>query len=200
MTKPTGRPRKQYLGVRFGRLVVIGESLPGPYRARRLLVRCDCGTEKTVWLVNLVGGDTKSCGCLQQEWVAEQRARGEERAKIPEYRAWAQMIHRCTNPRNKNWKGYGGRGITVCPEWQNDYLAFLNHVGQRPGPKYSLDRYPNNDGNYEPGNVRWATAKEQMNNRRPSSQWNFRRCLHTELRKAVVKGNNAQPGLEKADR
>lgn len=76
------------------------------------------------------------------------------------------MRERCQQPLgHKDYPFYGARGIRVCPEWQQDFAAFLAHIGYRPSPKHSLDRWPNNRGNYEPGNVRWATAKQQANNR-----------------------------------
>lgn len=77
------------------------------------------------------------------------------------------MKNRCTNPKCQRYEIYGGRGIKVCDRWTASYEAFLADVGRRPGPEYSLDRYPDRDGNYEPGNVRWATRSEQMLNRRP---------------------------------
>lgn len=83
----------------------------------------------------------------------------------PEYKAWDSMIDRCCNPRNKDWKWYGAKGVTVAAEWRHDAVAFIKHVGPRPSPKHSLDRYPNREGSYEPGNVRWATPVEQARNR-----------------------------------
>jgi hypothetical protein len=75
------------------------------------------------------------------------------------------MIQRCTNPRRKKYPNYGARGITVCEYWKNSFAAFLSDVGRRPTPRHSIDRI-NNDGNYEPGNVRWALPVEQAHNRR----------------------------------
>lgn len=83
----------------------------------------------------------------------------------PEYAAWHSMLSRCTNPNVKKYPLYGGLGIRVCDEWSHDYAAFLEHIGRRPGPEYSLDRI-NPFGNYEPGNVRWATLSTQNRNRR----------------------------------
>ena len=82
----------------------------------------------------------------------------------PEYWAWASLRQRCLNPANPQFHDYGGRGITVCPEWANDFMAFYNH-GPRPSPRYSIDRKDNNKG-YEPGNVRWAVRGDQQRNRR----------------------------------
>lgn len=84
----------------------------------------------------------------------------------PEQYAWSHMKQRCFNPNNKRYKDYGGRGIKVCDEWVNDFKSFYNYIGERPSSNHSLDRIDNN-GNYEPGNVRWSTYEEQNNNRRP---------------------------------
>lgn len=81
-----------------------------------------------------------------------------------EYRLWSSMITRCTNPKFKDWHLYGGRGITVCERWRRSFAAFFVDVGARPSQHHSLDRWPDPDGNYEPGNVRWATGTEQCRN------------------------------------
>jgi|SRR5579872_1036934 len=83
----------------------------------------------------------------------------------PEYRSWCSMKGRCFNENNHAYPNYGGRGITVCDQWKDDFLAFFNYMGKKPDNKYSIDRI-NNDGNYEPGNVRWADSRTQNKNRR----------------------------------
>lgn len=83
---------------------------------------------------------------------------------LSEYSAWYNMLARCDNPKNPRYDSYGGRGITVHHDWRN-FQRFLEDVGPKPTPKHSLDRWPNNDGNYEPGNVKWSTGREQQRNR-----------------------------------
>lgn len=82
----------------------------------------------------------------------------------PEYSSYRAMIQRCYNPNNIRYKNYGAKGISVCPKWKGSFKNFLADVGPKPSPKHSIDRYPNRNGNYEPGNVRWATRKEQDRN------------------------------------
>ena len=119
---------------------------------------CDCGTVCQTRGVDIRRGQAKSCGCLKSR-----KTHG--LTGTVEYRAWYHMKQRCTMPNHCRWEHYGGRGIKVCDEWITSFEAFLSHVGPKPGPGYSLDRI-DNDGNYEPGNVRWATASEQANNKR----------------------------------
>lgn len=90
-------------------------------------------------------------------------------SKTPEYSAWRAMLLRCNNPNNHNYHNYGGRGIKVCDEWQDSFTNFYKHIGKKPNKTLTLDRI-DNDGNYEPGNVHWATRTEQNRNRRKPSR------------------------------
>lgn len=122
--------------------------------------RCDCGNEVVTASVDLVSGATKSCGCIIGKHKRTHGATG-----TPEFRAWDAMRRRCADLTNAD---YGGRGIQVCARWQGSFENFIADMGKRPTADHSLDRYPNNDGNYEPGNCRWATRADQGNNRRSS--------------------------------
>ena len=96
------------------------------------------------------------------------RKKQHKQSHTAEYVCWENMLQRCLNPNNCNYPRYGARGILVCERWQgpNGFINFLSDVGRRPSSRHSLDRYPDNDGNYEPGNVRWATRSEQLRNTR----------------------------------
>lgn len=151
------------VGQRFGRWVVTGEA--EKIGVRKLIpVRCDCGTTKSVDRSNLVGGLTKSCGCLAVESIVA-RTLTHGMTESPEYQSWCHAKARCGNPNHKDYADYGGRGIRVCDEWMESFEAFYNHVGRKPGRLHSLDRIDPN-GHYAPGNVRWATPSEQRLNRR----------------------------------
>lgn len=97
-----------------------------------------------------------------------------EMRATPEFLCWKNMHDRCINPNHRAYHNYGGRGITVCERWRK-FENFLEDVGPRPTEIHSLDRWPDNNGHYEPGNVRWATPKQQIENRRPRSEWR-RQC------------------------
>lgn len=149
------------VGQRFGRLVVqrLGEGRTAGGGVRWWCL-CDCGTEKVINGNSLAAGNSRSCGCLHRDAV--HRTHGASGTK--EYRAWAQMKSRCNDPANARFSDYGGRGISVCERWAK-FETFMEDLGPRPDG-CSLDRI-DNDGNYEPGNVRWATGAEQAANKRP---------------------------------
>jgi len=158
-------------GQRYGRLVAI-DSIEYDARSRmaRWRFQCDCGREHFALTGNVRAGRTQSCGCLQNE-LSAQRETTHGMYGTPEYISWASMIQRCENQHKKNYPNYGGRGIAVCARWRA-FEHFLADMGPRPSGT-TLDRYPNKDGNYEPDNCRWATAKEQANNRR-TRRWRRR--------------------------
>jgi len=133
----------------------------------RWLCRCDCGIEKTVMAHNLKCGNTVSCGCHRRSrrFSIHKHGHAKDGQASREYTAWAHAKTRCSNPNDKKWKDYGGRGITMCKEWRESFSAFLSYMGECP-PRLTLDRYPNNNGNYEPGNCRWASVHDQNLNRR----------------------------------
>lgn len=158
---------------RFGRLTVVEEKLtPCGDRFRTMAIcDCDCGGKVTTRLSELKRGHVQSCGCLRRDvGIARAACRPGLRhgdCKSAEYSTWESMLTRCTNPKTKNWLSYGGRGITVCDRWRSDYANFIADMGRKPSPQHSIDRVDNN-GNYEPGNCRWATDAEQRSNKR----WN----------------------------
>lgn len=141
-------------------------TVTGPSETRRYYVACvcACGSLREVAVGQLTNGYARSCGCLA-------RLPESERAKFPpkypsEYKIWKGMRSRCLLKNDSHYPSYGGRGIRICDRWSS-YEAFLQDVGRRPSPRHTLDRI-DNDGDYEPGNVRWATAKEQNRNTRRS--------------------------------
>lgn len=152
-------------GDRFGRLV-FKESVEIRKRGTRYgIFVCDCGTEKEISIPNVATGKSRSCGCLAVE-VTGDRARTHGMTGTPEYRTWNNMWNRCTNPVTSRYERYGGRGITVCDRWCS-FENFIEDMGPRPSPMHSIERDDVN-GNYEPGNCRWATRKEQHWNKSTS--------------------------------
>lgn len=170
LSPATPKPRKKrdpILGRRVGRLIAIEciEKRNGSYIWR---CQCDCGNTALVASGNLSPKRQSSCGCLRREMQSSPNWKPNIKHGLngsPEHRAWRSIKGHCYDPNNSQFKHYGGRGITVCDEWLNSVEAFYAAVGPRPSPQHSIDR-KNVNGNYEPGNVRWATKIEQANNKR----------------------------------
>lgn len=158
------------VGQRFNGIEVISEAGRTKSSKRTWNCRCHCGAEFEAVGGNLISGGTKSCGCLRRA-ASAQRARerntshGHATGKVSRtYQSWHAAKARCDTPSGKDWHRYGGRGITMCERWRTSFANFLADMGERPEGR-SLDRFPNPDGNYEPGNCRWATPLEQAVNK-----------------------------------
>jgi hypothetical protein len=187
-TTPSQGASHNLLNKRFGRLTVIA---PAGYKhvghqGRKFLqwlCRCDCGNEHTTTTNSLNTKGVKSCGCLASE-VAKQKNLTHGHAKDGKcsstFRVWQAMLDRCRRPKSTVYHYYGGRGISVCPQWASSFQAFLTDMGERP-TDCQLDRI-NNNGNYEPANCRWATKQEQIANRRNTQfiQLNGQRVPYAE--------------------
>ena len=156
-------------GKKFGRLFVI--KFVGVIRRVSMWeCLCDCGNIKNIAGIDLRSGHTTSCGCYLKEIRGKHSiTHGDliNNKRSPEYEAWLNLRRRCFDSTNKRFPNYGGRGVTVCPQWlgKDGFKNFLSYIGRRPSSKHSVDRFPNKNGNYEPGNVRWATMRQQCSNR-----------------------------------
>lgn len=154
-------------GRRFGRLTVIEPKRiirSGQRERNGWLVSCVCGTVYAVRTDVLKSGLSNSCGCLMVE-ITRAANTTHGKSKTTEFRSWMGMIGRCHSITNKNYHGYGGRGIYVCKRWRQSFECFLLDMGHKPSSSHSVDRI-RNDGPYTPRNCRWATPKEQMRNTR----------------------------------
>lgn len=170
---PNNKQFKDLTGKKFTRLLVLG------FASKKVLGKspdylwncvCDCGSELEVRGGCLNSGGTRSCGCLQKERATKNLVPGGGKTKhglhnTSEYDCWNSMRRRCLFPNSGDYHNYGGRGITICERWKLSFKDFLSDMGLRPGKEYSLDRI-NNNGNYEPGNCRWATRSQQQRNKR----------------------------------
>lgn len=180
-TQPTfitlGSHAKNLTKIRFGRLVAlgpIGKTVGGQIM---WLCLCDCGNKTNVRSSHLLQGTIVSCGCFGLERsIATHKKHGMSRAPI--YAQWSSIVQRCTNPNCKEYRYYGGREdhpIQICDEWRNSFESFRDYMSQLPNygeDGYSIDRVDNND-DYKPGNVRFATKEQQSQNTRQNHMLTF---------------------------
>lgn len=170
------KPPRDLSNQRFGKLIAI--KINGQLQSRTAwLCRCDCGKLTTVRATSLLAGYTTSCGChrmqtalINIEGAALKHGQFIKGKPSKEYTSWSQMIQRCHNPNNLSYPKYGGAGISVANRYRfgeggkTGVECFLEDIGKAPTPNHSVDRYPNKAGNYEPGNIRWASKQEQARN------------------------------------
>ena len=172
------RKKLEIAGQKFGRLTACKETNK---RADGKVVwecMCDCGNKVEVSGKLLKSGNTKSCGCIAAELLSARNMKYPYEVRhLREYIIWAHIKSRCYNKNDAGYKDYGGRGIGMHVEWISNPIAFIEYIGKRPSPKHSIDRI-DNDGNYEPGNVRWATRSDQARNTRKTK-------LNSKIAKAI---------------
>ncbi len=170
-------------GDRYERLTVIREVERSKHRKRRFECQCDCGGVKVFNLMDLRSGNTKSCGCFNLERSTKHGLKDHYL-----YTIWSDIKQRTLNPNSKAYPNYGERGITIHPGWINDFNASHNYIirnlGDRLSNKYSLDRVENN-GSYEPGNLRWANNSEQLRNSRIATPCKINQVCYDSLAEAV---------------
>jgi hypothetical protein len=179
------------VGQKFSRLTVI-KRVEKPAERKTdhhayWLCKCDCGEECIVRSSNLKSGNVKSCGCMSIEKSTKHGMRNDSI-----YANWCTIKQRCGNPNNAKYPRYGGRGISIYKEWENDFKAFYDYVSQLPNYKkegYSINRIDNN-GNYEPGNIEWANDKTQSNNKSNNHLLTYNGETHSIAQWAEIKGMN----------
>ena len=184
-------------GQEFERLTVLEYAGQDKHGVSLWICRCTCGVVKVINSMGLKAKKVKSCGCHRaeqlragREGLVKQRTR-HGRSRTTEHHIWANILYRCQKETSRQYPDYGGRGIKVCERWQGEdgFINFLADMGPRPSPQHTIDRI-NNDGNYEPGNCRWATKKEQARNRRDNLILEYRGKRKTMIEWCEIKGIN----------
>jgi len=179
---------KDLTGQRFGRLTVIKRA-ENKYGRATWLCQCDCGNQKEVQSWNLVSGQTKSCGCNHYSHdIQKDKALRHGSSYDRLYTIWIGMKQRCYYAKHKQFKHYGGRGITVCDEWKDDFQAFHDwSTSHGYSNNLTIDRIDNDKG-YSPDNCRWVSMKEQNNNRRNNRNIEFNGEIHSISEWSVITG------------
>lgn len=165
-------------GMRFGRLRVTQKLFQEHAKYIKWICLCDCGNTKVIMGCNMMGGRTVSCGCLNRQRASETlTTHGQYGTRL--YKIWQKMKERCNYRKDIHYYNYGGRGISVCDEWQTDYMCFRTWAMDN-GYRHNLtiDR-ADNDGNYNPQNCKWSTNKEQCNNTRNNIMVTINSITHT---------------------
>lgn len=169
-----GPKSQDWSGRKFGMWTVLFLDSRTPRGVKMWMCECECGKRKPVSATSLPSGSSRSCGCDRDRKTIERSYKhgGAMRGDMsPEYKAWRDMMKRCFQKNFHHYPAYGGRGITVCERWR-EASNFIADIPKKPVGKFSLDRIDFN-GNYEPGNVRWATDHEQSRNKRSNRMLTF---------------------------
>lgn len=178
-------------GRRFNRFLVLDRRENSKRSLPRWLCVCDCGTFKIVLGQSLTSGKSKSCRCYRdevRERVFTKHGQSRQGKTTTEFISWVGILDRCNNVNNHAYKNYGGRGITICEEWENSFETFFADMGMKPNKNYSLDRIDNSKG-YSKDNCRWASRRQQNRNRRNNHSVEYQGINYTSIAEFSEKFN-----------
>lgn len=192
---------KDLTGQKFGYLTVLEQCEKILYRHRYWKCQCKCGKIKSIDEYNLIKGKSISCGCYRNKLVSERKSK-HNMTDTRLYTIWVSMRDRCNNPNKKAYKDYGGRGIKVCDEWQNDFISFYtwainNGYNENAKSRECTIERINVDGNYEPQNCTFKNSKEQANNRRNNIIIEYNNETHTLMEWCEILGLNYKRTLRR---